>query len=50
MNNLIEKWRVLAILNNIKNWINTNRDKEELIQIIDSYINFISNIDDSKGD
>ena len=43
---LIKKWRVLAILGNIKNWINTDRDKEDLIKIIDNYIKFVKEMKD----
>lgn len=44
---LIKKWRVLAMLNNIKNWINTDRNKEDLIKIIDNYIRFVNAMEDN---
>lgn len=46
---LIKKWRVLTMLGNIKNWINTDRNKEDLIKIIDNYISFVSGMEEPEG-
>lgn len=43
-NGLIKKWRVMSMLHNVKLWLKNNRDKDEIINIIDNYMNFLSSI------
>lgn len=48
-NEIIKKWRTLAMLENIKNrLINKANTNEEIIQIIDNYINFVKKIKDDE--
>lgn len=43
-NGLIKKWRAMSMLHNVKLWLKNNRDKDEIINIIDNYMNFLSSI------
>lgn len=44
-NDVIKKWRVLAMLNNIKNSV---QDGKNVFPIIQSYMDFVKNIDESE--
>lgn len=44
-NDVIKKWRVLAMLNNIKNAVQGGKDVFPMIQ---SYMDFVKNINESE--